>query len=181
MSVCKHIWSSLHACTCREGCKHTCPEHESRPLSVSPLKTASPSIQPSIYICVWELASGPSLTPLSARWSWIWTVSACLRTAAAVRQVTLAEQVEAAAMRSSELDSGQTRHRPVTKGGPVWRDSQAAGVCVSMFMEYAFMPARKSWARSPPPTPRVSGYGRGQRSCGFFQPLFPKLNLLFNG
>lgn len=61
---------------------------------------------------------------------------------------------------------------PVTKGGPVWRDSQAAGVCVSMFMEYAFMPARKSWARSPPPTPRVSGYGRGQRSCGFFQPLF---------
>lgn len=49
-------------------------------------------------------------------------------------QVTLAEQVEAAAMRSSDRT----------------RDGHGAGVCVSMFMEYAFTPAVNLGLVPPP-------------------------------
>lgn len=53
-------------------------------------------------------------------------------------------------------------------GGP---SGAAAGqlVCMSMFMEYAFMLAHKSWTCSPPSISRVSSY-RGEQS-GFFSIL----------
>lgn len=68
----------------------------------------------------------------------------CLHTATADRQVTLAEQVEAAAMRSS----AQTQDKHDTGRLPKGRGSSGEAarqlVCMSMFMEYAFMLAYKS-------------------------------------
>lgn len=61
-------------------------------------------------------------------------------------------------------DSGQTWHRPLMG---VRLERQL--VCMSMFMEYAFILAHKSWARSPASISRVSSYTGGQ--CGF-SPLF---------
>lgn len=140
MSVCAHIWKILHACTYRWVCKHTRPKQELRLSSVSTLKTASVSISLSIYICLCESLHQSHPDPLSGHWARISTVSVCLCPATADRQVTSAEQVEAAAMWSS--DRTQDRH-----GTGQWPKEAQSGeaarqlVCVSMFMEYAFTPA----------------------------------------
>lgn len=123
--VCTH-------CTYRRVCKHTCPKQESRLSSVSALKTASISISLSIYICVWELASVSAWPPECTLSPDLYGESVsvgchCWQTGHIGR---------AGGGRSHAIlgpDSGQTRHRPVTKGGPVWRGSQAAGVCVNVY------------------------------------------------
>lgn len=168
MSVCMHIWSSLHACTCREGCKHTCPEHESRPLSVSPLKTASPSIQVYTYV-------SESLHQVQVWPPWVHADPGSEQWACVCARPQLSDRSHWPSRWRPCDPQSRTRDRHDTgrwPKGALSGETARQLVCVSMFMEYAFMPARKSWARSPPPTPRVSGYGRGQRSCGFFQPLF---------
>lgn len=61
-------------------------------------------------------------------------------------------------------DSGQTWHRPLMGRGGSCLERQL--VCMSMFMEYAFILAHKSWARSPASISRASTYIGGQ--YGFF-------------
>lgn len=127
----------------------------------------------SVYTSVSESSPQSPPDPLTVRQAQVSTVSVCLRAAtaaAADRQVTLAEQVAAAAMRSSARtqDRHDTGQWPK---GALFNVVARQQVCMSMFMEYAFMLARKSWACSPPPTSRVSCYSGGHRSCGFFPPL----------
>lgn len=151
MSLCVHIFGRvcMHAHIWRFA--NARPEQESKLSSVSTPKTASVSISLSIYICVWELASVSAWPPECTLSSDLY--SECV-SATADRQVTLAEQVGAAAMRSLRPDSGQTRHRPVTKGGPVWWGSQAAGVCVNVY-GICLYACCKSWACSPPSIPSL--------------------------
>lgn len=173
VSVCTHIWKSLHACTYMRVCKHARPKQEPKLSSVSTPKTASVSVSLSIYICVWELASVSAWPPECTLSSNLY--SECV-SATADRQVTLAEQVEAAAMRSLRPDSGQTRHRPVTKGGPVWWGSQAAGVCVNVY-GICLYACCKSWACSPP---SIQSLRLQQRATvmRFLSPSSQKLNRL---
>lgn len=71
--------------------------------------------------------------PQPPEWRLSSTVDVCLHTATADRQVTLAEQVEAAAMRSSAQtqDKHDTGHVPKGRGA-VWRGRHAAGVYVNV-------------------------------------------------
>lgn len=145
---------------------HTCSKQESRLSSVSWLKTASVSVTLSIYICVWELASVPGLPPLGVHGACVSALCVCLY--AADRQVTLAEQVEAAAMRSSERT--QDRHGPGR-----WPKEAQSGeaarqlVCVSMFMEYAFTPTVNLGLVPRRPQCQVTVEGNGH--VAFFHPL----------
>lgn len=172
MSVCAHICKTLYASM--QKSVHTCTKKESTLSSVSTLKTASVSISLSIYICLSESLHQSQADPLSAYWAHISTVSEYLCTVTADRQVTLAEQVEAAAMRSSD----RTQDRQWPKGA---QSGEAAKqlVCVSMFMEYAFTPA-VNLGLVPPHPPRVSRYSGGQQSCGFFHPFLPNVNFSFD-
>lgn len=68
----------------------------------------------------------------------------CLHTATADRQVTLAEQVEAAAMRSSAQAQDKHDTGRLSKGRGASGKAARQLVCMSMFMEYAFIPAHKS-------------------------------------
>lgn len=90
-----------------------------------------------IHMCV-RPHVGLSSNPLSS------TVDACLHTATADRQVTLAEQVEAAAMGS--LTHIQDKHDTgrLPKGRGPSGEAAMQLVCMSKFMEYAFMLAHKS-------------------------------------
>lgn len=167
MSACTHIWKSLHARRYRWLCKHTRPKQESRLSSVSTLKTASVSISLSIYVCLCESLHQSQPDP-ECTWACIPTVSVCLSTATADRQVTLAEQVEAAAMRSS--DRTQDRH-----GTGQWPKEAQSGeaarqlVCVSMFMEYAFTPAVNLGLVPPHPESPVTVEGNSHVAS--FKPL----------
>lgn len=172
MSLCVHIFGRvcMHAHTW--GFANTRVQSKSRSCQVCQRqKTASVSISLSIYICVWGLASVSAWPPECTLSSNLY--SECV-SATADRQVTLAEQVEAVAMRSLRPDSGQTRHRPVTKGGPVWWGSQAAGVCVNVY-GICLYACCKSWACSPP---SIQSLQLQQRATvmWFLSPSSQKLN-----
>lgn len=81
-----------------------------------------------IHMCL-RPRVGPSPDPLSDGLASQWMC--VLHTAAADRRVTLAEQVEAAAMRSSAQthDTGRWPKRE----GAVWRGGKAAGVYVNVY------------------------------------------------
>lgn len=164
MSVCAHICKTLHASMYRWVCKHTCPKQESRLSSVSTLKTASVRISLSIYICLCEsLHQSQAECTLSS-----YLHSECVSVHCHCWQTGHIGRAGGGCSHAIlGPDSGQTRHRPVTKGGPVWWGCQAAGVCVNVY-GICLYTRSKSWACSPPS--RVSSYSGGQRSCGFFHP-----------
>lgn len=84
------------------------------------------------YIAKCMLLPVRELASVSVR-SLDYTLSSYPRSLSADRQLQLAEQVEAAAMRS--LDRTQDRHGTGhwPKGGLVWWGSKAAGVCVNVY------------------------------------------------
>lgn len=147
------------------ACKYSSQAGVSRLSSLSALKTAN--IPLSIYTCVWDLTSAWALTPGVTAELHSGCVSAhchCWQTGHTGRA---GGGCSHAILRP---DSGQTWHRPLTggEGGPSGAAARQL-VCMSMFMEYAFMLAHKSWTCSPPSISRVSSY-RGEQS-GFFSIL----------
>lgn len=75
------------------------------------------------------------------------------------------------------LDSGQTRHSAVTKGGPVWWGRQAAGVCVNVY-GICLYACSKSWACSPHPESLVTVEGNGHVASFTFFSKTKRLKLI---
>lgn len=111
---------------CILGNVNTALKQELRLSGLSALKTANISL--SIHKCVWDLVRAPAPAPwVTAEPQWM----CVLHAAAADRRVALAEQVGAAAMRSS-TQTHDTGRWPEQEGA-VWRGGQAAGVYVNVY------------------------------------------------
>lgn len=135
-----HIWKSLNSCT--PSTVNSELKQESRLSSLSALKTANISL--SIYICVWDLASVRAPTP--------WVTAELHGECVSCTPPLLTDGSHwQSRWRLRPRDPQPRLMTQAADRSGRGLSGEAAGqlVCMSIFMEYAFMLAHKSWARSP--------------------------------